>query len=121
MDREQAARRLLKLAKDLTAGAKVEKTFRQDRDGYEEVSITVKMDVLTMEADDFIKTVQRYVDMIDNERRGVIRKYKVKTDPLQVVRVETQGDDLIISGGFAADIGQIPTEQLKRDGFKQTT
>ena len=83
----------------------MEKFYRQDRDRYDEVFIKVTMNVLGMKADDFISTVQRYVDMIDKERRGVIRKHGIKTDPLRAVTVEIRGGDLIIEGGFAADMG----------------
>ena len=117
---KQIARELLAIAKELTAGVKVKKTFHQDRDRYEEVHIEATISgVNHMPIGEFLVLIDKYSSLVVGERSKLIRKHSLKTDPLQPIRAEVRGGDVIIGGGFATDLGVLPREELKRSGFKE--
>ena len=55
---------------------------------------------------------------IDAERTRIKNKYKLDTDRMEPVRVENKSDgSLILSGGFACNIGVLPEKELKAEGY----
>jgi hypothetical protein len=120
MSNDKIAKELMSIAKELVASVKVERTFRRDRDGYEEVDIEVTVnDIHHMAVGQFLALMDKYSTQVVRERSKVISKYKLRTDPLNPVHVEVSGGDIVISGGFATDVGVLPREELRRNGFKE--
>ena len=122
MNKTAVARELVSIAKELTAAPKMKKTYREDRDRYEEVNVSVDMgeDMLFgIKIDDLIGALKQQQQVIAAELSRIIRKYGLKYDSknLSDVRVKMgDGRSLVVRGGFATDLGGLPTDDLEREG-----
>ena len=116
MNKQKIAQELVKLAKELTA-SKVTKTFNRDRDGYDEVTISVEIDTGMMGADKFISKISKATELVEAERNNIIRKFGVKTDPFNDTKVKIGINSVEVECGFATD--RLATfEEIKSYGFK---
>lgn len=132
MNKIAVARELMAIAKELTAdksfraAPKMKKIYREDRDRYEEVNVSVDMgeDMLFGTGlDDLIGALKQQQQVVAAELSRIIRKYGLKYDSknLSDVRVKMgDGRSLVVRGGFATDLGELPMDDLKREGYVYT-